>query len=308
MRKFGGIMANRKKTGIFILSLLLCVVLAACSLLPSGTASNKGPARTDGRLQIYYLDVGQADCELIRFPDGKNALIDAGKTNTAEELVEYLQDMGVERIDYLIATHPHEDHIGGMAEVVKNLDIGKIYMPRVADSQTPTTKCYERLLEAISDKGLKMTAAKGGMNITEGQGLSFDILSPNREKYEDLNNYSVVTRLTYGEHSFLFEGDAESQVEKELLSSGTDVQADVLKCGHHGSNTSNTAAYLKAVRPVYAVISCGEDNDYGHPHQEVFQRLKKAGIEIFRTDQQGTVLAESDGMELTMQSGLASVK
>ena len=220
------------------------------------------PAPEKGReLQIQYLDAGQADATLIRLPNGQTMLIDAGGNATADRLVEYIAKQGVKRIDFLIGTHPHEDHIGGLDKVIEAFDIGEIYLPKVADSQVPTTRTYE-----------------------------------------ELNSYSIVVLLTYGERKFLFMGDAESDSEQEILERFGNVTADVLKCGHHGSSTSTSQAFLDRVSPEYAVISCGRDNSYGHPHQETLERLDRKNVTVYRTDQQHTVIASCDGEKLTLDA------
>ncbi|MBW7573109.1 MBL fold metallo-hydrolase [Caproiciproducens sp. AGMB10547] len=256
---------------------------------------------------VYFLDVGQGDSELIRLKTGENILIDAGTPETAQELADYLADLGVSKIDCLVATHPHADHIGGMEQIVSRFEIGQIYMPRIPDSQIPTTAAYEKLLTAIDKKGLKITAPKAGTVIVHNGDEKLEILAPNSAKYDDLNSYSIVAMLTSGEKKFLFTGDAESDSEKEMVAKGYDLRCDVLKCGHHGSSTSTSAAFLKAANPKTAVISCGLNNDYGHPHKEVISRLQKAGVTIYRTDQQKTVLAQCDGKSIRFTTGLNSV-
>lgn len=256
---------------------------------------------------VYFFDVGQGDCELIRLKTGENILIDSGTGETAAKLTARLQELGVERIDILVATHPHEDHIGGMTQVVQNFSIGKIYMPKIADSQIPTTAVYEKLLDAIDRKGLKITAARGGMTVLDGGEAKLEIFAPNSDKYSGLNSYSIVMKLTCGTKRFLFTGDAEADSEKEMLAKGYDLKSDVLKCGHHGSSTSTTAAFLKAVGPSAAVISCGVNNDYGHPDKQVVNRLEKAGVAIYRTDLQDTILVSCDGKSITFSSGQKSV-
>ena len=265
------------------------------------------PAIPIGSTSVFYIDVGQGDCELIRTPGGKTILIDAGTNATGDELVAYLQGMGVQKIDKVIATHPHEDHIGGMDEVVNAFPIEDIYLPRVAERQTPTTKTYERLLTSISGNGLQITQGKGGMTVLEEEGVKLEFLAPNSDSYSELNSYSIVAKLTCGEKSFLFTGDAEVDSEEEMVDLGYPLQSDVLKCGHHGSSTSTSDAFLQAVQPTYAVISCGLDNDYGHPHRETMQKLNRAGVAIYRTDEMGTILAECDGTEIRFQTGLKSL-
>lgn len=303
--------------------LLAFVMLVACAAVFSGCdlkstlapdsstppASQTAPVTPAGKTaDIYYLDVGQADSQLVRLPNGVNILIDAGDRGTANQIVPYLKNLGVSKIDLLIATHPHADHIGGMANVIEGLEIGKVYLPRVADSQTPTTKTYENMLKAISDKNLKITQAKAGMTVYEGGGAKVEFLAPNSQKYDDLNNYSVVTKLTYGNTSFLFTGDAESESEAEMLKNDPESLAcDVLKLGHHGSSTSSSDRFLETVQPRYGVISCGVDNDYGHPHREIVNKMDDFQVITYRTDTQGTILAASDGSKITFTPNQPSV-
>ena len=259
-----------------------------------------GGGSASGTLEVYFFDVGQGDSELIRLPGGENILIDAGTSSTEDELVGELRSLGAETLDLVVATHPHADHIGGMAAVIVAFDVRQVVMPRISESDTPTTKTYENLLQSIADKGLTITPAEPGDELLSSGGAVLTVLAPNGEDYGDLNNYSVVLRLTYGEDSFLFTGDAEEASEEEMLSLDWPLTATVLKCGHHGSETSTSPAFLDAVSPQYAVISCGVDNDYGHPDAVTLEKLEAAGAEVFRTDLQGSILASTDGSGVTM--------
>lgn len=259
-----------------------------------------GGGSASGTLEVYFFDVGQGDSELIRLPGGENILIDAGTSSTEDELVGELRSLGAETLDLVVATHPHADHIGGMAAVMDAFDVRQVVMPRISESDTPTTKTYENLLQSIADKGLTITPAEPGDELLSSGGAVLTVLAPNGEDYGDLNNYSVVLRLTYGEDSFLFTGDAEEASEEEMLSLDWPLTATVLKCGHHGSETSTSPAFLDAVSPQYAVISCGVDNDYGHPDAVTLEKLEAAGVEVFRTDRQGTILASTEGSGVTM--------
>ena len=307
-----------------MLTILTCVLIAVIGYFFSGVGQQFGQSllgnltnteqvqatgeHLPDSAQIYYLDVGQGDSELIRMPTGETILIDAGTGETSEQLVRYLQNLQITKIDILIATHPHEDHIGGMKAIVENFEIGKIYMPEIAENQIPTTKVYEKLLEAIDEKGLKITQATPGTVIFDQDDAVMTILAPNSEKYSDLNSYSIVTKFTYGQKSFLFTGDAEADSEEEMIEKGYDLKCDILKCGHHGSSTSNSIEFLRAVSPDYAIISCGENNDYGHPHEEVVKALQEMGISIYRTDQQKTILVECDGDQILFFPDQQSVK
>jgi competence protein ComEC len=267
---------------------------------PSDTPSNK-PADEDksttpsGQMKVHIINVGQGDSILIQFHNDQTMLIDAGPDDS---VVSYLNQQGIKKINYLVATHPHADHIGGMAAVIRTFDIGKVYMPRV----THTTKTYENVLLAIKAKGLKITSAKAGTEVFNQDGLKVNIVAPCGSSYDNLNNYSAVVKIQHGNTSFLFTGDAESLSEQQMLSSGANLKSDVLKVGHHGSSSSTTPSFLKAVSPKYTVISCGAGNQYGHPHQETLSKLANAGVKIYRTDTNGTIIFTSDGNTLTVKT------
>ena len=250
-------------------------------------------------LAVNFLDVGQGDCEFIQLPDGKCMLIDAGVSDSAGKIASKISELGYEKIDYLVATHPHADHIGGMKRIVENFDIGEIYMPKASTN----TKTFENLLQAISDKGLSINTAKAGKVIYESDDLKIEILAPISDTYKDLNNYSAVIRLQYGNNVFLFTGDAEELAEGEILNaySKNALKADVLKVGHHGSNTASSADFISAVLPKYAVIEVGEDNSYNHPHAEAVDTLNSVGAEILRTDLNGNITIISDKVNITVQ-------
>lgn len=280
------------------LTLLLLLSLCACSLpvsLPDGNSAPEPVAADGGAMQVTFLDVGQGDCELIVLPDGKTILIDAGESKSADDIISFLEEQGISRLDYVIATHPHADHIGGMQEVIEAFDVGEIYMPRVEHD----TKTYENLLLAVQEKGLRVHTAKDGVSLMEEGGVSAQFVAPCADRYKDLNNYSAVLRLTYGDVSFLFMGDAEQESEEQITA---EVSADIIKLGHHGSSTSSSQAFLEAVSPAVAVISCGEGNSYGHPHEETLQTLDRLGIESYRTDQDGTVTVTTDGTAYSIET------
>lgn len=289
-------------------SALLLVILAAAALVngwfsgpegnkTGGTIAAEAPLSGDV-MMVEYLDVGQADASLVRLPGGETFLIDAGGNATAKELSARLKEEGVTKIDILVGTHPHEDHIGGLDQILEDFEIGALYMPRVDDSQVPTTKTYEDVLTAAAAKGLKIKTGTAGLTLFEDDGVKLTTLAPNSEKYSGLNSYSIVVRLEYGERSFLFMGDAEDDSEEEILEHSFTVQADVLKCGHHGSSTSSSRAFVQAVGPSYAVISCGKDNSYGHPHRETLTLLDELGVKVYRTDEDGTITVRCDGRSL----------
>lgn len=243
---------------------------------------------------VHFIDVGQGDCELI-LDHGKALLIDAGEADEADTVISYLRRQKVETIDYLVATHPHSDHIGALPAVIRAFAVKNVILPRLSQENTPTTYYYEQLLTAVKNSGARVIAAKPGAAYALGEG-KFTVLAPMKQD-EELNNMSVVLRLTYLEKGFLFTGDAEAPVEEQLLASHADLSCDVLKLGHHGSATSNTEPFLTAASPQYAVAECGYQNSYGHPHRETVALCRALGIELLRTDKHGNVvfLVADDG-------------
>lgn len=278
-----------KKKYTVILTIIFMILAGAFELFQGTVAIT--PSED---LKVHFLDVGQGDSIFIELPTNETILIDASIKDASNKIINYLREENVSKIDYVFATHPHSDHIGGMSAVIKAFDIGQIYMPKAVT----TTKTYENLLLTIKDKNLKIKTAKAGNTIIDTDDLKLVVLAPNQDSYESLNNYSIVLKLTYKEKSFLFMGDAETLSEKEITG---DVQADVLKVGHHGSRTSTSQAFLNKVNPSYAVISVGLNNDYKHPHQEVIDRLEKKNIKIYRTDQNGDIMFTTDGYNIDVK-------
>lgn len=301
-----------KKSSPLMILLGILVVGAAVVLQQLGLFETEEPVSENvsgsAEAQVYFIDVGQGDSELIRLKDsGIDILIDAGTRSTKQELADYLKELGVDDIDILIGTHPHEDHIGGMAKIIEEFPIGTLYLPETSEEMTPTTKTYESLLDAAESKNVTVRTAAAGDVLLEQGNTSFKVLSPSHTDYDNLNDYSIVTRLKVGDTAFLFQGDAETPVEEEILDSGADVSCDVIKLGHHGSSTSSSRAYLEAANPSAAVISCGVGNEYGHPHRETMDLLEKLSITPYRTDTQKTLLAETDGKNIVWQTELESV-
>jgi len=287
-----------KKLTAWLLAVVLLIMplIAGCQQSNSGQQASAAAQVTESELRVHFIDVGQADSILVQLPDGQNMLVDAGNNDDGQTIVDYIKKQGVKRLDYVVATHPHEDHIGGMDTVIQSFPVGKVYAPKV----TNNTKTFEDFLLAVKARGLKITPAKGPMAVLNNQnGLAISFVAPIGDSYDDLNDWSVVTKIQYGKTSFLLTGDAEFQSESEmLLQSPTQLKADVLKVGHHGSRYSTTSAFLKAVSPMYAVISVGSDNDYGHPHQETLKALDGAKVKVYRTDLNGTVIAASNGQTI----------
>ena len=280
--------------------LVLMAALAIFVLEKTGvlqTVAGDKPAAENADAEVDFIDVGQGDTTLV-CSDGKYMLIDTGDRDGENTLINHLKERGVKKLDYLVLTHPHADHIGEAAEIVEGFKIGKIIMPRVPDDLTPTSSVYEDLLDAAANKGLKIRAARN--ESFELGEISVQTYATEGE-YSNLNDYSVVLRLTHGENSFLITGDCEKQEESELLERGCDVSADVLKVGHHGSDTSSTSQWLKEVGAQYAVISCGADNKYGHPDEETYSRICKYVKNVYVTAEDGSLAFESDGKGLTVK-------
>ncbi len=293
-RKFGIL-------GIIFVFLLSFIELYGHNLINSINHSNEAertqsldeeetlPDVSLSQLVVQFIDVGQADAILIQNA-GESMLIDAGNNEDGSKLVDYFQKMGIEKFKYVIGTHPHEDHIGGMDDILSTFAVDKIYFPDVIT----TTKTFEDVLAVIEQKKLSITIPEIGDTFKLGEA-QFTVLYTGTDT-EDLNDASIVLRMVYGHNSFLFMGDASSKVEKTLIND--DIKTDVLKVGHHGSRYSSSEQFLDAVSSDYAIISCGKNNSYNHPHQETMDKLAKRNIEVYRTDELGTIIATSDGQNL----------
>ena len=246
-----------------------------------------------GQLKISYIDVGQGDSILIQ-QGSSNMLIDTGTNASTSSLISYLTNQNIKKINYLVLTHPHEDHIGGADVIIKGFDIGTVYMPKV----TSNTKTFKDVVSAMNSKGLKATSPNPGDTFKFGNA-NCTILSPINSNSKDLNTYSIVMKIVFGNNKFIFTGDAQASNEEDMINKGYDLSADVLKVGHHGSNTSTSQAFLDKVKPKYAVISVGKGNDYGHPTAVTMNRLESNGIKVFRTDENGSIICTSDGKNIS---------
>ncbi len=300
---------NMKKSRQSLLTLVIIIVLLAalfalsptfranvCEVLGIETPTSEEQTLEPNEpptdmAEIHIIDVGQGDSTLVTTGDF-NLLIDAGTGKAEEKLVAYLKDAGVTRLDIMLLTHPHEDHIGGADAVIDEFEVGEIIMP----DATTDTKAFERVLDGAEEKSIPISTVFRGDSFTEG-GFKFEILSPDDKRYSDLNNTSIVLKLTYGEVSMMFTGDAESLVENEILDaySETDLKCIFYKAAHHASTTSNTPAFVGAVSPKYVSISCGEGNDYGHPHAEILALFEELKLDARRTDLEGSIVYETDG-------------
>jgi len=288
LRLYGKGEFNLKNKNIKLLSLFTLLLFLTTTIqfsIPVQAANTN--------LKVHYIDVGQADSILIQ-QNGQNMLIDAGNNADDKLVVGYLKKKGVKKIDVLIGTHLDEDHIGGLDTVIKTFIIGKIYMPKI----TTTTKTYKDVVLAINAKKMKVSVPKVGEKFKIGTS-ECTIIAPNGNKYSAPNNYSIVSKVKYGSNSFIFMGDAEKISENEILKNKINISANVIKIGHHGSNTSTSSAFLTKVNPKYAIISCGKANSYAHPQQAVMTLLKSKKIPVYRTDQTGTIVATSNGKTIS---------
>lgn len=248
---------------------------------------------TSTTLQAHFIDIGQGDATLITC-DGHAMLIDAGGNSTGTALQYYLDKQGITSLDYIIGTHPDEDHIGGMDVIITKLDCGTVMLP---DCEKDTTS-YRDVMDAIAYRAYEITRPVVGDTYALG-GAEFTIIAPNQTAYQDSNNMSIGLVLTHGESSFLFTGDAEGLAEEDILNNGMEIDADVLHVAHHGNGKGSTPDFVEAVSPDYAVISCERGNPYGHPHSRTLHTLQENNVELFRTDVQGNIIAYSDGAEIT---------
>lgn len=260
----------------------------------SGDEPQKDEDRNTGEtLEVHFIDVGQGDAVFIKC--GEHAmLIDAGDNSKGSAVQLYLTKQGVSKLDYVIGTHPDADHIGGLDVIITKFDCNTVIMPETERD----TATYRDVIMAMEYKGYQNTPPVPGDSYQLGEAV-FTIIAPNRDYGEDYNNASVGLLLCHGDNRFIFTGDAESEAEEDMLLNGIDLSADVMKAGHHGSSSSGSAAFLDAVNPKYVVISCGEGNSYGHPHAEFLNALRERGVQVFRTDEQGSIAVTSDGKNLT---------
>lgn len=291
---------SSKKLNKILNKLIVFLIIAIIGLLGKEKILDKQEEKTpntnivDSKLEIYFFDVGQADSILIKEKD-YTMLIDGGNQSDGETLVKYLQEeLNVNDIDILVGTHPHEDHIGGLPNVISSLSIGKIYLPNA----TTTTKIFEKLLDTIAEKNYKITVPKIDEEINLNN-MNFKVLNTGTDE-SDLNNTSIVLKLEYGKTSYLFTGDATDKTEEKIIDK--DIEADVLKIGHHGSSYSSTESFLNKVKPKYAIIQVGNDNKYNHPNKITLDKLNERNIKIYRTDEDGTIKLTSDGTNINFET------
>lgn len=272
-----------------LIHLILTAALLAGACLSVPVVSSA--AGTD-KMEVHFLDVGQGDSTLIVC--GEHAmLIDTGDDSKGTQIQNYLQKQKIEKLDYLVLTHPDADHIGGAPVIISKFEIGKVFV----SNYEKDNKTYRKLIQALDDKRLSYTTPKVGAQYSLGTA-KITILAPGQE-YDNPNDASIALIVQNGKHKFLFTGDAGEDAEQDMLDSGMTLTADVYQAGHHGSKTSSSKDFLEAVNPTYAVISCAEGNEYGHPHAQTLNTFRAKGVQVFRTDEAGTIIASSDGKKLT---------
>lgn len=269
---------------------------------PTGSSGSTTVPDSAKNFSVNIIDVGQGDSILICAGE-KSVLIDAAEREAADDIIDFIRSKGITRLDFIIATHPHSDHIGGMGDVIDRFGADKIIVPRLPDDMVPVTKAYESFLTSVRNNGGKLTAAKAG-NVYEiaqidGTSVTMTILTPvDGASYTNLNDYSVAVRIDYGSVSWLLSGDLSEPGEKDLINSGADIDVTAYKVAHHGSSSSSSEEFLARVTPRLCVISCGKDNSYGHPHSETIEKLTQYTQSIYRTDEMGTITVYSDGEKM----------
>lgn len=275
-------MKNKIFLGLAIILILIFFLNVSLNKTKKENITNK--------LELHFLDVGQADSILAMLPNGQTMLIDAASGSDGGKIAAYLRKQGIERLNYVVATHPHKDHIGGLDTIVSGFNIDKIYMP----SKTKNSKSFEDALKVINKKGIRISEAKAGVGILKTKNLNIEIIAPNSFLYDEINNYSAVIKITYKNNKFLFMGDAQTTSENEILKL-YDVKADVLKVAHHGSDQATSEEFLNKVMPKYSVISVGKGNPDDCPSEKTISRLSNINSKILRTDKMGTIIIKSDG-------------
>lgn len=283
---------HKRLMNLILISVVLIAGLFSSLIQLAAAPANSASQAQPDIMEVHYIDVGQGDSTLIKC--GEHAmLIDAGDDSKGTAIQNYLKKQGVKKLDYLVLTHPDSDHIGGAPVIITKFDIGKVFM----SNYEKDNKTYQKLIQALDDKNLKYSTPKVGSQYTLGTA-KIKILAPNNE-YDNPNDSSIALIVQNKNNKFIFTGDATENAEKDIIDNEIDISADVYKAGHHGSSSSSSKEFLECISPTYAVISCAEDNSYGHPHAETLNSLRRMGVQVFRTDEQGSIIAASDGEDIT---------
>ncbi len=292
---------------ISLLFLTSCSSQNNTSVNPSTLPATSAPPtafKSAGDLKVHYIDVGQGDSILVQTPGGKVMLIDAGKKEDGDKVVNYIKSQGIQKIDILVNTNPADDHIGGLTQVVNSFEVTRAYIPRKYVSSPAQTD----FLNAVDAKKVKLNQILSISDLGIDPLVGIQVLAPSSYNYTELGDYSAVIKLNYGDNSFLFTGDAQSASEKEMLSKDYSLESTVLKVSCHGAGTATTPDFLKAVSPKYAVISVGKGNSLGNPAKETLDKLSSANVQIYRTDEMGTIVATTDGLTLKFDTGVSPSK
>lgn len=304
-------MARRKskkgKSSVLAIIIVAVIFLIGSKLVPQSSWDslfNKSGVTdklsSQAGMAVHFVDVGQGDCVVVE-SHGRYMLIDTGEADMGQRVLNYLNNLGVEKLDYCIATHPHSDHIGSMGKVLEDYPAEKLIMPELSEINIPTTSTFEKFLLSAEENCDEIIAAEAGFTYSMGE-VEIQILGP-CDQDEDLNNMSVVAKVSYGDSSFLITGDCSFDEEDDIMDNYYNhLESDVLKVGHHGSSGSTSVDWLEAIEPEIAVISVGEGNSYGHPTKKVLDRLEDFDCTVYRTDEMGTIVLETDGKSIALKS------
>lgn len=303
--------ASKKDKKVIVIILAIAVLAVALSRLAPETWDSlfektgvSDSVVTDAAMTVSFIDVGQGDCTLVYSPDNGVILVDSGEADKAQTVINYLNSLGIDTIDYCVVTHPHSDHMGSMAQIMSEFNIENLIIPELSEINIPTTKTYENFLLSAEENADEIIPAQAGTTYSVGD-IALSVLGPVSQN-EDLNNMSVVVKVEYKESSFLITGDCSFDEEDELMENDYNaLESDVIKIGHHGSSGSTSADWLEAVNPRFGVISVGNGNSYGHPTKTVLDRLDDFDVDYYRTDVVGTVVFETDGKAISVQKKAA---
>lgn len=298
MRKKSRVFLNKFAVGIVsAIVLIICLIFAPELLTDNNSGDDPSGKFTDNPFCVSFIDVGQGDCALISC-NGVNILVDGGEAGYAKTVLNYLDENDIEKIDCYVLTHPHSDHVGAASTILESIECDKVFTTYFSEFNVPTSVLYENLINTVYDYSNEAIAVEAGDSYKFGD-LEINILAPVIES-DDYNEMSIVFTATYEDSTVLFTGDTTIPVEKQMLENEFDVDADVIKIAHHGSSTSSSYDFINAVSPEIAIISCGKNNSYGHPHKEVVSLLNDLEIESYRTDQSGTIVYYGDGKTMNI--------